>query len=236
MTGQEFMQWLYPDKCIICGKLLERPQKEKAVYTCVACESYLDEVKKCPRCGRPYVIQDTCTYCHEIPEKITAIRGLFPYVDAYKESILRWKYRGIRKYARGYAELIVSQILEKEKFEIECLIPIPIAPNRYGQRGFNQAEDLAQAISEQTGIPVLSVLERTHGTKPQSACTKEERRQNIRGTVKIIQEMPKKYPLKVAFIDDIYTTGSTVLECIKVLHQAQWYPSEIYIFTVGIAI
>ena len=55
---------------------------------------------------------------------------------------------------------------------------------------------------------------------PQSACTKEERRANIKGTIFLADDTLPNLPQHVAFIDDIYTTGSTVGECIKVLKRA----------------
>lgn len=236
MEVQRLIQWLYPDKCIVCGVLLERSHPDMPQYTCVACERTIDEVKKCPKCGKPYVVQDKCLTCHEMSSRITSVKGLFPYEGNYKESILRWKYRGIRKYSKGFAGLIVSSVLNKENLGIDALIPIPIAPNRYRERGFNQALDLAQEISNLTGIPVVDCLERTQATKPQSACSKEERHRNIAGTIRVCQTLPRQPFRRVAFVDDIYTTGSTVLECIRVLEKTCYLPQEIYVLTVGIAI
>lgn len=211
-------KWVYPDKCIVCGKLLESSGMVQYQYFCHHCESHMMSEGVCKRCGKPYAPAGECLYCDEIPQEVTAIRSLFPYIDFYKESVLRWKYKGVRKYSKGFASLMASELLTKEDFMIDGFIPIPIAPNRYNQRGFNQALDLANELSTLTQIPVYDILRRTKNSKPQSACSKDERRQNIRGTIEVSGTLPITRPKHLALVDDIYTTGSTVLECIQVLN------------------
>lgn len=233
-------EWLCPNKCIVCRSFLE---EHSEVGLCLHCEEKLLERDLCPRCGKPYgVDSSTCSYCDQVPKRITRVLGLFPYVDLYKESVLRWKYTGIRKYAKGYGALMAS-LVEVEHLEIDCLIPIPIARHRYLERGFNQALDLAEEVSRRTSIPVWNVLERAHDTKPQSACKKEERAKNIYKSIQIKESIrydpviEENGPINIAFLDDIYTTGSTVAECIRALKQdTSIQVQNIYVLTVCLAI
>lgn len=228
-------EWVCPDKCMICGVLLENSTPE---YMCDTCKEGLLTKDICPRCGKPYSAkEDVCPYCYEMPSQVTRILALCPYTDLYKESVLRWKYTGIRKYARGYGMLMAYTLIRAHKLEIDYLVPIPIARHRYLDRGFNQAYDLAVEISKHTNIPVWDILERSRDTKPQSACKKEERIKNIRGAIKVKDEIDFKGPIKIAFVDDIYTTGSTIKECIRVLKKVKNIEiEEIYVLAVCLAI
>lgn len=223
-----------PDKCMICSKLLEMPSKS---YTCPKCVAHLLERDVCNRCGKPYAFQEqTCLYCKEEPLRLLRVKALFPYSGRYKESIQRWKYTGIRKYAKGYSDLMVENWMEVLRQDVDVFIPIPISKKRYQKRGFNQALDLANQLSRQTGIPVYDVLERCKETKPQSSCKKEERARNIRGAIKMKEGFSFDEPMTLAFIDDIYTTGSTVRECMHVLEKAGVKTEKVYILAVGLAL
>lgn len=223
-----------PNKCMVCQTLLDINQNQ---YTCVKCETSLLERDVCDRCGKPYApILGECMHCHQVPNNLLRVLALFPYIDLYKESVLRWKYTGIRKYAKGYAHLIVSELIHKEGLEIDGFIPIPISYKRYKKRGFNQALDLAKQLEAKTDIPVYDVLERCKETKPQSACKKEERARNIRGAIHLKSNLPLEGPVSIAFVDDIYTTGSTIYECIRAMKETKVQINKIYVLTVCLAI
>lgn len=230
-------QWVFPDRCIVCGKLLkvDVPYVEK--YFCEVCESGSIANRGCKRCGKPYGNQGGCIGCQEVPEGIESVRGLFPYIDFYKASVLRWKYKGIRKYAKGFGELMYDAYMVQSKVPVDLLIPVPIAPNRYEERGFNQALDLANDIGTRSGLPVYDILRRTASTKPQSACTKVERARNIRNTIGLTPHIPIDRTVNIGFIDDIYTTGSTVKECLRVLKEVyEDQIGEVYVLAVCLAV
>lgn len=234
MLQTTLKKFICPDKCIICHELLDT---DRVYYTCIKCETKLLQRDLCSRCGKPYApILGSCMYCHEVPGRVSKVMALFPYVDLYKESVLRWKYTGVRKYAKGYAQLIVSEWLHKEALQIDALIPVPISYSRYIKRGFNQAFDLAKQLEANTQIPVYDILGRCKETKPQSACKKEERAMNIRGAIHLKEEIAIEKPINIALVDDIYTTGSTIYECIKVIEKAQIPIDKVYVLTVCLAI
>lgn len=193
----------------------------------------------CPKCGRPYHTGNaTCIYCKQEEMKgIEQMIALFPYTDCCRKAVLRWKYKGIRKYARGYADLFVNDLCVLEKLQIDGLVPVPLAPNRQRKRGFNQSLDLAKEISKLTSIPVYDCLVRNKNTKPQSECTKKERSQNIKGSIELKKADVFPELRQIAIIDDIYTTGATVKECIKVIRQEIRIKNEkIYLLIVCIGI
>ncbi len=223
-------QLVFPNKCIICRKLIQLGDS-----ICAKCETKIVTQNRCPKCLFPYEFEEKCIFCGDIKLEIDSIKSLFRYDGAVKKSIFRWKYTGIRKYAQGYALLLAEHIPIDVVKEIDALIPTPISKKRFKKRGFNQALDLAQHLGAEIGIPVHDILERHKNTKPQSKCEDEiEREKNIRNSISIkrlgVDILSSSKP-NFAIVDDIYTTGSTIRECIKVL-KTQYDVGKIYVFVV----
>lgn len=106
---------------------------------------------------------------------------------------------------------------------IEALVPIPLHPKRFRQRGYNQAEELAKSLSSYVGIPVLpQVLVRQRYTERQTELHKDwERVQNVRGAFCCSEDFVQWLPNRtVLLIDDVLTTGSSWLEAASVLEKA----------------
>jgi ComF family protein len=226
---------IYPNKCIICRDILEN---NVIGHLCDKCYSFVLRHHLCSRCGRPYNIGDTfCVYCNQEESDIERVISLFPYDEKFKKAVLRWKYQGIRKYAKGYADLFANDLCVIDSLKIEALIPVPLSPFRARMRGFNQAEDLANEISKLTGIKVYDVLRRVKDTKPQSKCTKKERLSNIKGSIAVKADISSLDINNIAIIDDIYTTGATVKECIHAMNrQNLLIDKKIYVLTVCVGI
>ena len=92
---------------------------------------------------------------------------------------------------------------------------IPMTKKELKNRGFNQVEILANVISQKLGIKIFKGLIKIKETKQQALLNLEERKENIKNAFKCIETSPKKLIL----IDDIFTTGSTLLEASKVLKE-----------------
>lgn len=93
------------------------------------------------------------------------------------------------------------------------LIPVPITKRKLLQRGFNQAEILAEAISKLSNIPISKTLIKIKETKDQSELNFNERQENV----KSVFDLKEKPPRKVILVDDIKTTGATLKECAQTL-------------------
>ena len=87
------------------------------------------------------------------------------------------------------------------------------------ERDFNQAEVLAKLISKSSGRPVLHALKRTRYTTTQTTLDREERMENLRNAFRVrhIAAVQNRHLL---IVDDVFTTGSTVDECARVLRLA----------------
>ena len=115
-------------------------------------------------------------------------------------------------------------LLKQQKvFEIiktyDIILPVPISKKRYNQRGYNQTELIAREISKRANIElVTNCLYKEKNNVPQSTLNKEDRIENVKNAY-IIKNSKIIKDKRVIIFDDIYTTGSTVNECSKLLKQ-----------------
>ena len=120
---------------------------------------------------------------------------------------------------------------ELKQWDIDLIIPVPLHASRKRRRGFNQAEIIAEELSHLTGIPVRNdLLFRIRRTRPQKRLGENERRQNLQGAFAV--KKTQSLPSNILLIDDIYTTGSTVERCAKMLRLAG--AENVYFLTVSI--
>jgi ComF family protein len=102
---------------------------------------------------------------------------------------------------------------------IDFLVPVPLHLKRLKQRGFNQSELLAHIVTKYYDIPTVSgLLFRVKDTHPQFNLPRTERFKNVRGAFEV-KGTPFLKGKSVLLIDDIYTTGSTISECTRVLRE-----------------
>ena len=101
----------------------------------------------------------------------------------------------------------------------DAISPVPLHATRRREREFNQAAVLAEFLASRTGKPLLPCLRRTRYTTTQTRLDRQERMENLRGafSVRHASEVIGRHLL---LIDDIFTTGSTVEECSRVLRNA----------------
>lgn len=123
-----------------------------------------------------------------------------------------------------------SRIVEKIK-TYDTIIPVPISTKRKMQRGYNQSFLIAKKIAKSLNLEIINnCLYKDKNIIEQSKLNKEDRQKNIQGVYKL-KNKEKLVNKKILLIDDIYTTGSTVNECCKILKQAN--PRKIDIFTIA---
>jgi ComF family protein len=104
-----------------------------------------------------------------------------------------------------------------------ALVPIPLAPKRLRQRGYNQSEALARALGSRWKLPVLPhVLERTRETPTQTALTPETRLANVAGAFGVSNDQWSMIHdhSTLIIVDDVFTTGATLAEAARALEQA----------------
>jgi ComF family protein len=101
----------------------------------------------------------------------------------------------------------------------KALVPVPLHRTRLRRRGYNQALELAKPLAKHFAVPLLhDALRRTRATDAQTELTAVQRRRNVRGAFEA--NFSRALPEHVAVLDDVFTTGATLAECVRVLKQA----------------
>ena len=147
---------------------------------------------------------------------------IFEYEGIIRQRILDYKFKEKSYLHRSFAEMILNK---KENIEFikkyEILIPVPIHKERKNIRGYNQSELIAKDLAHEIKDIKLekNIIIKTKNIVAQSTLNKEERENNIKDVYKI-KNAEKISNKKILLLDDIYTTGSTVNECSKILKEA----------------
>ena len=185
-------------------------------------------------CGRP-LRSETEEFCHDCRKKRSYIRqgrSVWLHCGPVQGAVYRFKYQNKRSYGQVFAaEMERCCGGQMRRWEIDEIMPVPLHPSRKRMRGYNQAEILAAELSIRTGIPLRNnALFRIKKTVPQKELDDEGRRRNLMGAFGVSTDwIPCR---NVLLIDDIYTTGSTVERCAKMLKKAGG--QNVYFLTISI--
>jgi ComF family protein len=217
-AGERLADLVFPRRCALCDEPVDRPGEG----VCRGCAERIVYIRApfCMKCGKQ--LQEEGERCHDCQTKTHFyVQGISLYdYGSMADSIFRFKYLGRQEYAIFYGrELQQSYGAWLQGIRPDALVPVPIHPSRRRERGYNQAELIAKALSAQSGIPVdLRLISRTKKTLPQKNLTRAERQNNLKRAFKINRNDVKLNVIVI--IDDIYTTGSTIDAMAEVLLQA----------------
>ena len=144
------------------------------------------------------------------------------------------KYNNYKAIGSLLGEAIATQIKQsKTHTQIDYIVPLPLHPKRIAQRGYNQSELIAAEVSRQLNIPLQTTnLYRTRNNESQTQKNAEERKKNVEDL--FAQHNPTLFENKtILLIDDVLTTGSTIISCCKALNTS---PNiKIHIYTASVA-
>ena len=232
---------LWPDQAVSAADPVGAPdpmlvyQRLMAPFLCPACISGVVPVTSpvCPGCGLMFQGREgenhLCRDCIEAPRPFHSARAAGVYDQTLKRAIHHLKYRGKIGLARPLGRFLYVMCLQH--FNAGCIdlvIPVPLHIKKLRQRGFNQAlllvrewEKLASSLSGLEGAFRLDErsLGRNRQTQPQTQLSKKERQSNIKNAFSV-RDFSAVAGKNILLVDDVFTTGSTVDECAKVLLNA----------------
>lgn len=214
--------------CISCGK--EVPDGTK-FSLCKSCIDSLDKIdgKTCAKCGETLGADVLiCDACKERDYVFRSNKSIFYYSDAAATIIKNLKYGGKKYITKIVAEMMTETM---EVFAgIDLILFVPTSKTRKRERGFNQAEVIANEISKIVGIKVVDALFKDNSSKSQAGLKREDRLKSIKGSIHLNSEVSDEIKGKnVLIIDDVFTTGSTLNECAKEILKAK--PKEVRTLT-----
>ena len=201
---------IYPPRCPYCGRVIALG--ERTCGTCTA-EPWRIAAPRCGRCGRNRR-ECTCSSGHA-PKYSQGVAAPFYFGGTVRSAVYRLKRRcdPVRLLSEEMYRSLRESYGDLEFDRITC---IPMSRRARRARGFNQSRELAVALARLTGIRFEELLVKHFDTQVQHSLTAEERRANVLGAYDV-RGGADPSGLRILLVDDVFTTGSTAIECAKML-------------------
>jgi ComF family protein len=216
-----------PRLCVVCGHRLSVSEET----ICTKCIFHI------PRTGfhrDAYENQMAKLFWGQIPiERATA----FFYYEAHADTaniIYELKYKHHPEIGEVVGRMLAKEIQPSGFFDgIDGIVPVPLAKKRERQRGYNQSYELAKGISEITGLPIFNkVVRRIVFEGSQTSLGRWERNENVEQVFELRDALTIQSK-HLLIVDDIVTTGATVIACAKELCKAEGV--RISVLSLGLA-
>lgn len=206
---ERLIKLIYPPRCVFCNSIIVQSSK---LEICDNCYSKLHFIKNTLNLqGEPFASNKFCS----------DIVCLFEYTGIVRQSILKYKFYNKQSFYRTFGKLLsicVKEVTNNRNFDI--IISVPLHKDKLKSRGYNQSQLISNVISKELGVLVFSdLLVKVKNTSSQSLLRREERKLNIKGAFEL-RRTDLIRDKSVLLVDDILTTGSTILECSRILTEA----------------
>lgn len=235
--------------CVACGNRALLSMDLPGV--CRRCASMIPWITniRCDRCGRAIGCPD-CTRAWNMNRSFEMNRSAVQYDALMREWLAVYKYRGKERIAPllgamlGITYIAMQRELSSSPQHIwqpQAVTYVPVSEERYKERGFNQAERLAEVLSHSQQLPLVPFLRRTQHTEKQSYKSRKERMEtmqnvfaihpdaascckewlNYQFTYQLPYQSDRKSlpPFHLILVDDVYTTGSTLEACSRTIKE-----------------
>ena len=206
--------------CLLCGQHLKKNLtfgellflKKEESSLCLACYSSFEMIgeEHCPNCYKKGVstsCQDCQLWCKE--GFAVSHEAIFTYNQAMKDFFNRYKFNGDYILRKAFAMILNENL---KKYKDYHFILIPLSPERYAKRGFNQVAGLIEAA----GLSHQDAL----GKREEKSSSSKNRSERLATELPFFIKEDSRVPKKILLIDDIYTTGATVNRVKSMLENA----------------
>ena len=146
------------------------------------------------------------------------------------------KYQGRLEVGRHFGRLLGDKLAESRLFaDVDAVIPVPLHWLRRWKRGYNQAEVIASGVARRLGVPMKNdILRRCRRTRTQTRLNIAEKRKNVTGAFDVSDKARSNEELKhLLIVDDVFTTGSTLMACFVALREVFPPSVRISVATLG---
>jgi len=209
-----------PPQCLLCRGRGQPP----ALDLCAECQADLPVLlRPCERCGQERGQSDAsgndCNRCRGLPLPFDRCFAPFEYAPPLDGIIHGLKYDGALANARVLGTLLGRALAAIDlHLQADLLVPMPLHTTRLVQRGFNQSYEIARFVSRRVGLPCEPrALGRLRATESQVDLSRTQRVLNVQGAFGRAARSSRVEGRRVALVDDVVTTGSTVTEASRAL-------------------
>ncbi|MFT6970118.1 MAG: ComF family protein [Roseivirga sp.] len=198
---------------------------------CIGCEESLPQGVQhiCPTCQ--YQLPKTNNYKIEVThiEQILAgsihYKHLLAYLHFHKKGIVQKLLHELKYNHKEEVGIMLGRWFGHDlmvagfQVEFDLIVPVPLHTSRQRKRGYNQSEAFAKGLSEVLKTDVVNALARIEASETQTRKTRMERQENVKSIFEVI--LPSMVANKrVLLVDDVLTTGATLIACGEQLQQA----------------
>ena len=217
-----------PRTCTVCGRVLGIREN----HLCIYCADDFPFTFFWKQSHNPMSERLNTLICRSM-EGNSGYDGYEPYANAaalfyyssgsgYKEITRQLKYHGNIGIGLHYGKILGEKLSESGFLsDVDMIVPVPLHWARKWQRGYNQAEIIADGISISMGVPVNSgILYRNRRTESQTKLNIERKLNNVRSAFSINEKIAGEIsPRHILLVDDVFTTGATIYSCHRALRR-----------------
>lgn len=211
MNIRPILARIFAHHCLLCGA------PSGARRLCAGCDANLPRhaMPQCPVCATPTPQGEICGRCLRRPPAFDHSVAAFSYAFPVDRLIPALKYGGRLAIVPVLADALAHAAHGRG---VDRIVPMPLHPARLRSRGFNPAREIAHAVARQLARPLdTATCRRVRDTPPQVALAWADRRRNVRGAFACHGALAGQ---RIAIVDDVMTTGTSLDELATTLKRA----------------
>lgn len=244
--GKQCLEFIFPSNiyCICCDNLIDKTRPYALCDQCMESLHWANEMT-CYKCGK--VLTETekrrmhrklnpesielCRDCKENDHFFERGFTCLQYSQKEKEMVHRYKFNGKAYMGEKLGKILLDRIL-LEDICVDLITAVPSHEKNQRKRGYNQSELMAKVVAKGLGVVYNNqVLVRKTYKAPMNKLDARERQLNVKAAYELHEKARELNEKSVLLIDDIYTTGSTVDECSRLLLSAG--VKTVYVLTLA---
>ena len=205
----DFVSLLYPDICLACGHSMVKGEE----VICIRCMMHLPKTNFHLDPINPIIKH----FWGKVPVHAATAYYYFHKGEKVQHLIHALKYQGKPEVGHKIGRMLGAELKASELYkDVETIIPVPLHTDKLRKRGYNQSEQLAIGMAEAYKTSSVNLLHRTKHTETQTRKHRFERYENVNKVFEV-NDPPALYNKHILLVDDVITTGSTLVACAEEL-------------------
>lgn len=205
---------VFPPVCLHCRRLSPEGLTGGICSGCWAAIRTWED-GQCQRCGQPTAEAGSlCQHCLIPNWGCGDIRTIGPFEAPLSDAIHMLKYSDAKSVSRQLGTMMAERVVGDQKYnKADMILAVPLHSARKRERGYNQAQLLAEQLGKALDIPAPEgLIARGKHTKSQTTLNKEQRHKNVEG-IFVVQNPARIKDRTIILVDDVLTTGATIGTC-----------------------